>query len=540
MKDRDVSHMNITNLITNMKSLKKQQIWSMAFLAALAAMFIVEIIAIVSVIRLKMLPGFLIVVLLLVFLVYDALTFYFMFLRGKKPKSRKMAQMIIKRRRIISCVLAVVMFLGCIVVSNVATDVRKTFEAAQAAALPSVEETAITRTVYVRTHDAAQTLEDAKSYTYGIVKNYDDECTQQAVDAIEEQIGAKINTEAYLSVFEVAGALLGGKLDAMIINSDFVSILEADSRFEMFSSNTRALADVEIEGNGEELDGSGLLLNAEAEIAENGKLKPFIVYVSGSDSREGKLNGNNRSDVNILAVVNPETRQVLLLNTPRDYYVPMPLVEGAYDKLTHCGVYGISCSMKALEALYDCEVQYYVQINFEGFRKLIDAIGGVTVTSDEAFTLFNGTGEIKVGENHLNGSQALCFARTRYGLSGGDLSRGNNQMRVIKAIVEKATSGTTILTNYSDIMKSIEGLFVMNVPSSLIGEVVKRQVSDMSGWNIVTYSVVGTGDSLECYSAPGELLYAINPSENYVNKAIEMIDKVYAGETISEDMLKVE
>ena len=62
MKDRDVSHMNITNLITNMKSLKKQQIWSMAFLAALAAMFIVEIIAIVSVIRLKMLPGFLIVV----------------------------------------------------------------------------------------------------------------------------------------------------------------------------------------------------------------------------------------------------------------------------------------------------------------------------------------------------------------------------------------------------------------------------------------------------------------------------------------------
>ena len=80
----------------------------------------------------------------------------------------------------------------------------------------------------------------------------------------------------------------------------------------------------------------------------------------------------------------------------------------------------------------------------------------------------------------------------------------------------------------------------MNVPSSLIGEVVKRQVSDMSGWNIVTYSVVGTGDSLECYSAPGELLYAINPSENYVNKAIEMIDKVYAGETISEDMLVVE
>ena len=181
--------------------------------------------------------------------------------------------MIVKRRRIISCVLALVMFLGCIVVSRVSNDVRKTFEAAQVAALPAAdEEVGITRTVYVRVHDGAQELADAKSYTFGIVKNYDDECTQQAVDAIEEQLGGQIQTTAYLNVFEMASALLSGKLDAMILNSGYVSILETDSRFEMFSQNTRVLADVKIEGTGEELDGSGLLLNAEAEIAENGKL----------------------------------------------------------------------------------------------------------------------------------------------------------------------------------------------------------------------------------------------------------------------------
>ena len=130
----------------------------------------------------------------LVFLAYDGVTFFFMFLRGKKPKTRKMARMIVKRRRIIACVLTVAMFCGCVVVSTVATDVRKTFEAAQAAAQPSAaeDEIGITRTVYVRTHDAAEELADARSYTYGIVKNYDDECTQQAVKAIEEQIGGTI------------------------------------------------------------------------------------------------------------------------------------------------------------------------------------------------------------------------------------------------------------------------------------------------------------------------------------------------------------
>ena len=200
---------------------------------------------------------------------------------------------------------------------------------------------------------------------------------------------------------------------------------------------------------------------------------------------------------------------------------------------------GISCSMKALEALYNSEVQYYVQLNFEGFERLVDAIGGITITSDVEFTLYQKVGTIKVGENQLDGKRALAFARTRKGLDGGDFDRGNNQMKVIKAIVNKATSGTTILTNYSDIMKSIEGMFVMNIPSSLIGEVVKRQVTDMSGWNIQSFSVKGSGDYKECYSSPGESLYVLTPSEHWVNKATELVNKVLSGETITEEMLKI-
>ena len=518
---------------------KKRLIFHYALLGLVLLMLIVQITTVVAVCRLRMLPAILIILIILVFLAYDCVVGYYTFLRGKKVP-RKMAKKVAQKRRLIACVLALVMLLGCIVVSTVANDVRKTFEAAQAAQQQQQgENKGITRSVYVRSFDTAQTLTDARDYSFGIITGYDDVCTQQAVAAIEAEVGGKINTKSYLSVFEMANALMAGDLDAMILKEGFISILEGDSRYEMFSDNTRVLAQVQIEGSGEELDGSGLLLNTEADIAENGKLKPFIMYVSGSDSREGTLGGNTRSDVNILAVVNPETRQVLLLNTPRDFYVPMPLVEGAYDKLTHCGVYGVDCSMKALAALYDHEVQYYVQLNFEGFTRLVDAIGGVTINSDVAFDLYKNAGKIKVGENNLDGKKALAFARTRKGLDGGDADRGNNQMKVIKAIIQKATSGTTIITNYSAIMESIDGMFVMNVPTTLISEIVKRQLSDMSGWNIMSFSVKGEGESLECYSAPGEMLYAIKPTERYITKAQGLIDKVFAGEVLTEQMVAI-
>lgn len=517
-------------------SRKRAQIFYYVQLALILLMLISQISAVVAVCRLGMLPTVLVILIILVFLAYDCLVGYFMFLRGKKVP-RKMAKKVTHKRRLIASVLALIMLIGCVVISRVANDVRKTFEAAQKAQqeqLRSEAESGIKRTVYVRSFDTAESLADAASYSFGILEGYDDENTAQAVAAIEAEIGSTINTKSYLSVFEMANALMAGQLDAMVLNSGYISILEADDRYSMFSENTRVLADVKIEGSGEELDGSGLLLNAEADIAENGKLKPFIMYISGSDSREGTLDGNTRSDVNILAVVNPETRQVLLLNTPRDYYVPMPRAEGTFDKLTHCGVYGISCSMQALAALYEHDIQYYAQLNFEGLEKLVDAIGGITIESDVAFTLYQKVGKIKVGENNLNGKLALAYARTRKGLDGGDLARGNHQMQVIKAIVDKATSGTTIITNYTAIMDSIDGMFVMNVPMSLIGEVMKRQLADMSGWNIMSYTVRGEGGYSECYSAPGEQLYVLIPYESHINKAKQLIDMVINGETLTE------
>ena len=524
---------NVQAFVQKLKTMNKRQLCGWIFLAAFAVLFLTEIVAVVSVMRLDMLPGILEALIILFFLVYDCLVAYFMFLRGRKVNKRN-AKRIARKRRIIACVLAVVMICGSSVISTVAGDVYKTLQSVQVSEEP--EDAKVTRSVFVRTHDGAQTLEDAKDYEYGIVIHFDDENTQQAVTAIETQLGGTVKTVGFSSVFEMADSLLNGTLDAMILNSGYLSILEGDGRYSNFSSLTRVLADVEIEGNGEELDGEGLLLNAEVDIAENGKLKPFVVYISGSDSRVNSMH-NNRSDVNILVVVHPENRQILLVNTPRDYYVPSNQQEGAMEKLSHAGIFGVESSIGSLEELYDTNVDYYVQASFGGVEGLVDAVGGVTVYSDEEFVLYEEVGTIYEGENFLNGELALAYARTRKGVEGGDLGRGNHQMEIIEAIVNKATSGTTIINNYSAIMESVDGLFVMNIPQQLISALIKEQLADMSGWNITMFSTYGTGDYGEVYSAQGYSVYVIYPDEAAVQKAAKLIDMVLEGQTLTEDIV---
>ena len=523
----------LQHILQNLKTLNKRQIWSLVFLALFLALFIIEIVAVVSVMRLDMLPGILEALIILFFLAYDCAVAYFMFLRGRKVNKRN-AKRVAKKRRIIALVLAIVMAMGNIVISKVTGDVYKTLRNVQVSEQPV--DIAVTRTVFVRTHDGAQTLEDARDYNFGKLIHFDDENTQQAVTAIETQLGSTIQTTGYASVFEMADSLLNGHLDAMILSSGYLSILEGDSRYASFSDMTRVLADVEIEGTGEELDAEGLLLNAEVEIAENGKLKPFVLYISGSDSRVNSMH-NNRSDVNLLLVVHPENRQILMVNTPRDYYVPSNQEEGAMEKLSHAGIFGVQSSIGSLEALYDQKIDYYVQTCFAGVWHLVDAIGGITIYSDEEFPLYADAGMIYKGENHLDGLQALTYARTREGVEGGDLGRGNHQMEVIKAIMDKATSGTTIISNYAAIMESVEGLFIMNVPQQLISAIIKDQLQDMSGWNMVSYSVTGTGSNDHIYSAPGVTVYVIEPDQASVDKAIKLIDMAMAGEIITEDTI---
>lgn len=143
----------------------------------------------------------------------------------------------------------------------------------------------------------------------------------------------------------------------------------------------------------------------------------YTIYISGIDNRGGLIE-KSRSDVNIIATLNTSTKQLLLVSTPRDYYVPLSISGGVPDKLTHAGIYGVDVCVDTLEMLYDIEIDYYVRMNFDGFVNIIDALGGITVYSDYEFD--SGAYHFDQGENTLNGEQALVFARERYAFAEGD------------------------------------------------------------------------------------------------------------------------
>ena len=280
---------------------------------------------------------------------------------------------------------------------------------------------------------------------------------------------------------------------------------------------------------------SGLLTGAEANKITK---EPFVIYLSGVDTR-GELTEKARSDVNILAAVNPVTKRVVLINTPRDYYVDLAGTSDK-DKLTHAGLYGVETSMATLGNLYGVNVDQYLRINFAGFISIIDAVGGVDVYSDQAFTSVGSPGyydptTFAEGWNHLDGKSALAFARERHAFASGDIQRGINQMKVIDAMMNKIKS-PTVLMSFSKLMDAVSDCFVTSLSQEQISALVRMQLASLSDWDIQSYTVTGTGGkSSQCYSAKGQSLYVMKPDENSVNQAKELIASVLGGEgTVSD------
>ena len=261
--------------------------------------------------------------------------------------------------------------------------------------------------------------------------------------------------------------------------------------------------------------------------------EPFTIYVSGNDSYGEVTLEEGRSDVNILLTVNPNTRQILMTTTPRDYYVELPFGEGCWDKLTHAGNYGIDCSMQTLERLYDVEIDYYLRVNFSGFESIVDALGGVEVYSDYAFTSLHSGYYFDVGYNSVDGAEALAFVRERYAFEEGDVQRGKNQMAMIRAIMDKATS-PAVISGYLSLMDSVSDSFITNMPKGSISDLVKMQLNEGGSWNIVSNSVNGYVSEAYTYSDSSQLLSVMMQDEASVQHASELIEKCENGEVLSD------
>ena len=369
--------------------------------------------------------------------------------------------------------------------------------------------------IYVNMDDTAASLSDTVGYTYGILSTLDSESTQKTVGILQNEMGIQLQTATYGGLTELVDGLISHETGAIILNQAYLDVIQEVEGYEQIRSSIRLLDTKQVETE----------IAAADDKTQNSHV--YTIYISGIDTRGG-ITAKSRSDVNILAVVNTDTRQVLLLSTPRDYYVPLSISGGEPDKLTHAGIYGVDVCMDTLEMLYGVDIPYYFRLNFDGFVKIINALGGITVYSDYEFDSQNELGyHFYQGANDMNGEAALVFARERFSFAEGDRQRGKNQMAVIQGVLNKVMS-PEILRSYTSVLDGLRGCFETNFSYDEIARLIQQQLSDGRDWNIVSYSVNGTGDIRKPYSM-SQNAYVMVPDYSTVDTAKNLIYQVISG-----------
>ena len=320
-------------------------------------------------------------------------------------------------------------------------------------------------------------------------------------------------SKEYKNVVELFEDLQDNKIDAVLINESTKNLLDTDLADMKLKLKEIYKVYVKIEKTD---------IVKVVDITK----KPFNIYVAGGDAY-GSIDNVTNTDVNMIITVDPINRKVLLTSIPRDYYVNLPSFgEDAYDKLTHAGYYGIEESAKAIENLLDIDINYYVKVNFSTIEGVIDAIEGVDVYSDYSFKadIYPDYFTFKKGMNHLNGKQALAFARERHSFKDGDVQRVKNQQKVLTAIINKVTSSTTLVTNFSQILDSVGNSFSTNMETKSINRFIKMQLNNMRGWSIESQNLIGTDlYTKETYTYPSLELYVMKQDKKSVDAAKEKI-----------------
>lgn len=340
--------------------------------------------------------------------------------------------------------------------------------------------------------------------------------------------GIVLNQTEYDSMTALLEAFYNGEVDSIVINESSRSQILDMEAYSNFDSNTRVVYQTSYKVKN----------NDSATSVSDITSKPFNVLISGSDTRGG-FDENGRSDVIMIATVNPKTHTILLTSVPRDFYVTTACdagdgcMQGALDKITHTGIHGTNTTKRTVEQLLGIEINYTFKVGFDTVTKLVDTLGGVDVTVAPGYAVHNEYINVKEGVNHLYGEEALEYARERYAYAEGDRQRTKNQQQVLMGIVKEATK-PSVITNYAAIMDTMANTFSTTMSNAEITDLIKYQLNNNPTWKMEQYMVDGTGDTLMCAEL-GDAASVMVPDQSTVKMAKDKINAVLAGKS-SEDV----
>lgn len=340
--------------------------------------------------------------------------------------------------------------------------------------------------------------------------------------------GIVLNQTEYDSMTALLEAFYNGEVDSIIINESSRSQILDMEAYSNFDSNTRVVYQTSYKVKN----------NDSATSVSDITSKPFNVLISGSDTRGG-FDENGRSDVIMIATVNPKTHTILLTSVPRDFYVTTACdagdgcMQGALDKITHTGIHGTNTTKRTVEQLLGIEINYTFKVGFDTVTELVDVLGGVDVYVEPGYATTTSEFSVHEGVNHLNAQQALAFARERYSYTEGDRQRTKNQQQVLMGIVKEATK-PSVITNYAAIMDTMANTFSTTMSNEEITDLIKYQLNNNPTWKMEQYMVDGTGDTLMCAEL-GDAASVMVPDQSTVKMAKDKINAVLAGKS-SEDV----
>ncbi|WP_433212148.1 LCP family protein [Dactylosporangium sp. CS-047395] len=203
------------------------------------------------------------------------------------------------------------------------------------------------------------------------------------------------------------------------------------------------------------------------------------ILLLGSDSRDpdnGGKAGEWRTDTMIMLHIPADHQKAYLISMPRDLYVHIPKSKTTPYGNTNAKLNasfswgGTPLTVQTIEEYTKVRMDHVLLIDFGGFKQVIDALGGIDMNIEKDITSIHPPKrQFKKGMNHLNGDEALDYARQRYQFADGDFARMRHQQEMMKAILDKAVSSGTVTspTKLNSFLKAVTKAMTVDKDFSL-------------------------------------------------------------------------
>ena len=363
--------------------------------------------------------------------------------------------------------------------------------------------------IIVRKDSPISKLDDLENKKIGISEDSKDYENNFIMDNYLKE-NEKTNNEyyKYVDYLLAINDLLSGKIDALIISSNYVDMYE--EYFKELENNTKIIAGP--------VDQTVITKKA----VDSAKVKDtFTVLIVGADQNNGSFN----ADLIILMTINTKTNKTVMVDVVRDTYA-FNYTTNQNDKLAHSGWYGMDTVVNNVSKLFDINIDYYVKVNFNALVSIVDSMGGITYNVPYKY-LVNGYKNdyyyVNAGTKLLNGKEVLWLARTRKVEGTNVIVRGVRQMEIIETMASQM-DGAFLINNFLTLFDTLGENIKTNAQKQELYYFIQKYINTKTTMTYSLNTLAGTDSSYYSNSLNSDLYtykYSNDSLKELRNKLLE-------------------